>query len=112
MSYRPKFAACTFGLAAANAAAIAGALMATPALAGDPLAAYPQRVAMSHAPAADGVLRMKSAYGFDETVSRIKADVAAKGIRFFSEIDQSQLGEGAGITLRPSKLLIFGNPPL
>jgi uncharacterized protein (DUF302 family) len=61
---------------------------------------------------ADGVLRVRSAYGFDETVDRLKADIADKGIRFFTEIDQSQLGEAADINLPPSKLLIFGNPPL
>ncbi len=61
---------------------------------------------------AKGVLRVKSLYAFDDTVSRIKADIGAKGIKFFDEIDQSQLGAGANITLRPSKLLLFGNPPL
>jgi len=61
---------------------------------------------------AAGVIKVASAYGFDETVSRLKADIAAKGIRFFDEIDQSQLGAGAKIALRPSKLLLFGNPPL
>lgn len=63
------------------------------------------------APAA-GVLRVKSVYGVNETVERLKADIAAKGIRFFTEIDQSQLGEGANISIRPSKLILFGNPPL
>lgn len=61
---------------------------------------------------AQGVVRTPSAYGFDETVSRIRADIAAKGIRFFTEIDQADLAKGADIPLRPSKLLIFGNPPL
>jgi len=60
----------------------------------------------------DGVIRVRSAYAFDETVTRIKADIAAKGIRFFDEIDQARLAGGAGVTLRPSTLLIFGNPPL
>ena len=60
----------------------------------------------------DGVIRVKSAYGVDETVSRLKADIAAKGIKFFDQIDQSQLGADAGIKLNPSTLLIFGNPPL
>ena len=46
------------------------------------------------------------------TVTRLKADIAAKGIKFFSEIDQSALGAGANIKLPPSKLLLFGNPPL
>ena len=65
----------------------------------------------AQAPAA-GVIRLKSAYGFDDTVTRIRADIAAKGIQFFIEIDQSKLGDGAKITLPPSKLLLFGNPPL
>ena len=61
---------------------------------------------------AEGVIRLKSAYGFDDTVTRIKADIAMKGIQFFIEIDQSKLGDGAKIALAPSKLLLFGNPPL
>ncbi len=60
----------------------------------------------------DGVIRVKSAYPMQETIARIKADVAAKGIMHFAEIDQSKLAAGAGIQLRPSTLLIFGNPPL
>jgi uncharacterized protein (DUF302 family) len=42
----------------------------------------------------------------------LKADIAAKGIKFFSEIDQSKLAADAGIKLNPSTLLVFGNPPL
>jgi uncharacterized protein (DUF302 family) len=60
----------------------------------------------------DGVVRIKSAYGFAETIERLKKDIAAKGIMFFSEIDQSKLASGAGIKLNPSTLLMFGNPPL
>ncbi|MBW8732887.1 MAG: DUF302 domain-containing protein, partial [Asticcacaulis sp.] len=48
----------------------------------------------------------------DETVARIEAAVAAKGIKFFSEIDQSALAQGAGISLPRSTLVQFGNPPL
>ena len=59
-----------------------------------------------------GVISLRSSYGFDETVTRLKADVAAKGIVFFSEINQSQLAANAGIKLAPSTLLVFGNPPL
>jgi uncharacterized protein (DUF302 family) len=60
----------------------------------------------------DGVVRVKSAYPLQETVARLKQDVAAKGIRFFQEIDQSQLAADAGVKVRPSTLLVFGNPPL
>jgi len=60
----------------------------------------------------DGIVRVKSAVPMAETISRIKADIASKGIKFFSEIDQSKLAADAGIKLRPSTLLVFGNPPL
>ena len=62
--------------------------------------------------AEDGIVKVKSAYSVQETIARLKQDIAAKGIRFFSEIDQAKLAEDAGIKLRPSTLLIFGNPPL
>ena len=60
----------------------------------------------------DGIVRVKSAVPMAEAITRIKADIAAKGIKFFSEIDQSKLAADAGIKLQPSVLLIFGNPPL
>jgi uncharacterized protein (DUF302 family) len=60
----------------------------------------------------DGIVRVKSAYPMGETIERLKKDIAEKGIKFFSEIDQSRLAADAGIKLQPSVLLIFGNPPL
>lgn len=60
----------------------------------------------------DGIRRVKSAVPMQEAITRIKADIAAKKIKFFSEIDQSRLAADAGIELRPSTLLVFGNPPL
>jgi uncharacterized protein (DUF302 family) len=69
--------------------------------------------ALAQTVAADGIVRVKSAYPVDETVARIKADIAAKGIRFFAEIDQAKLAADAGVMgLRRSTLLEFGNPPL
>jgi uncharacterized protein (DUF302 family) len=84
--------AATVGLAAAPNLAQAGQTVAT-------------------APAG-GVIRTQSAYPFDETVARLKSDIAAKGIRFFTGIDQSELAAEADIKLGPSTLLLFGNPPL
>lgn len=66
----------------------------------------------AHADADDGIVRVKSAVPMADAISRIKADIAAKGIKFFLEVDQSRLAADAGIKLRPSTLLIFGNPPL
>jgi uncharacterized protein (DUF302 family) len=63
-------------------------------------------------PSASGIIATKSAYDIAQTVDRIKKDIAAKGIVFFQEIDQAALAAKAGIELRPSILLIFGNPLL
>ena len=60
----------------------------------------------------DGIIRVKSQYPMAETVERLQKDIESKGIKFFSAIDQSQLGAAANIKLNPSTLLIFGNPPL
>lgn len=61
---------------------------------------------------ADGVIRLRSAHGVDETVARVKAAVAVKGVRFFDAIDQAQLGKDAGLATSRSTLVLFGNPPL
>lgn len=88
-------------------------LIAAAALAGVAAnAAAPAPVAATAVDNADGVVQLRSANGFDETIARLKADVAAKGIRFFDAIDQAGLGDGAGLKIRRSTLVLFGNPPL
>jgi uncharacterized protein (DUF302 family) len=69
-------------------------------------------VSAARADSDDGIVRVKSAVPMAEAINRIKTDIAAKGIRFFLEIDQSKLAADAGIKLHPSTLLVFGNPPL
>jgi uncharacterized protein (DUF302 family) len=60
----------------------------------------------------DGIVKFKSAYDMPATIKRMKKDIADKGIMFFDEIDQAKLAADAGVTLMPSTLLVFGNPPL
>ena len=83
--------------------AIALALIAAPALLSQSSAVEVSK---------DGIVRVKSVYGFDDTVERLKADIEKKGIKFIMDVDRSKLGADAGIALKPSTLLIFGNPPL
>jgi uncharacterized protein (DUF302 family) len=89
-----------------TAPAVLAVTLVVSACAGTPAATMPQQAM------ADGVVKVKSAYAKDETIARLKQDIAGKGIRFFAEIDQAKLAADAGIALRPSTLLIFGNPPL
>ncbi len=60
----------------------------------------------------DGVVRIRSSHGFDETVDRLKAAIAAKGVRFFDALDQQALGKEANLTIGKSVIVRFGNPPL
>jgi uncharacterized protein (DUF302 family) len=60
----------------------------------------------------DGLIKVRSAYSVEDSIARMKQDIAAKGILFFQAVDQAKLAASAGITLRPSTLLEFGNPPL
>ena len=69
-------------------------------------------VSPARADSDDGIVRVKSAVPISEALTRIKADIASKGIKLFMEVDQSKLAAEAGIKLRPSTLLVFGNPPL
>jgi len=90
---------------------IVAIVLATSSLTG--VAALPARAATPVASSpAQGVIKQRSDYDFDETIVRIKADIAAKGIRFFDEIDQQKLGAGANLPIGRSTLLLFGNPPL
>jgi len=44
------------------------------------------------------------------TVSRLTGILAAKGMKVFAVIDQSEEARGAGMKLRETTLVIFGNP--
>ena len=61
---------------------------------------------------AEGVVRLRSSHGFDDTVTRLKAAITTKGVRFFDAIDQQQLGSEAGLPISKSTIVRFGNPPL
>ena len=60
----------------------------------------------------DGTVTVRSAYPMAQTIERLKQDIVSKGITFFIAIEQSKLAGDAGVELRPSTLLIFGNPAL
>jgi len=83
---------------------------------GMPLLASTPAMAEAAAPmavtGAEGVRSLKSPNSVDSTVQKIKAAVAANGIRFFDDIDQQALATSASIPLQQSRLVLFGNPPL
>jgi uncharacterized protein (DUF302 family) len=56
------------------------------------------------------IITVASAHAHAETVKRFKSQLSAKGIRLFAEIDHAAEAKQAGLTLRPTLVLIFGNP--
>src|SRR5579862_8455052 len=58
----------------------------------------------------NGIVDEPSIHSVDETVQRQKSILAAKGVTLFAVIDHSGEAEKAGMKMRPTKLLIFGNP--
>lgn len=57
-----------------------------------------------------GIVDIASKHSVTDTVEKLRAILQAKGIKLFALIDHSGEAEKAGMTMRPTKLLIFGNP--
>lgn len=57
-----------------------------------------------------GIANRPSAHSVDETVATLKALLDAKGVTVFAVIDHSGEAAKVGLTMRPTKLVIFGNP--
>lgn len=60
--------------------------------------------------AADGLVTVKSPYSARETMDRVAAAVAQRGLNVFARIDHAAGAASVGKTLRPTELIIFGNP--
>jgi uncharacterized protein (DUF302 family) len=60
--------------------------------------------------ATSGIIRFPSPWSFNETLERIEALFQAKKIKLFARIDQAAEAATVGLALRPTMLLIFGDP--
>jgi uncharacterized protein (DUF302 family) len=63
----------------------------------------------TQAMATDGLITIKSAFGPEDTMKRLEAEVKAKGLTVFAHVDHAAGAAAADLTLRPTDLLIFGN---
>ena len=57
-----------------------------------------------------GIISIGSRHSVPETAARIIAALQTKGITVFAVIDQSREAEKVGLALRPTRLIIFGDP--
>lgn len=60
----------------------------------------------------DGLIMKRSAHTVEETLDRLAAALEAKGLTVFTRIDHAAGAAGAGLELRETQVLIFGNPRL
>lgn len=62
------------------------------------------------ATANQGLISLASQHSVAETMQRLESLLQERGIMIFARVDHSGEAEKAGLKMRPTKLLIFGNP--
>lgn len=62
------------------------------------------------AQAGGNVVTKPSKYSVPDTIDRIERAVTAKGMKIFVRIDHGGEAKKVGLEMRPTELLIFGNP--
>jgi len=60
----------------------------------------------------EGLISKKSKYSVHETIDRLEKVLKEKGITIALRWDHAQKAKDVGIPLRPTELLVFGNPKL
>ncbi len=66
--------------------------------------------ATTAAVAADGLVALKSSYPAKDTMNRFEENAKQRGLTVFARIDHAAGAAKVGKTLRPTEVLIFGNP--
>ncbi len=67
-------------------------------------------IPVSVASAADGMVNIKSAHDVATTTDRLETALKKKGMSVFGRVDHAAGAQNAGMKLRPTQLVIFGNP--
>jgi uncharacterized protein (DUF302 family) len=58
----------------------------------------------------DGLLTRESSYSVGETLERMETAARDKGMTVFARIDHAAGARKVGLELRPTELILFGNP--
>ena len=74
------------------------------------LLAFSLMTYVSVAVGANGLVVLPSPYSVDQTMQRLEQEVAKRDLNVFARIDHAAGAARAGAELRPTVLLVFGNP--
>jgi catalase len=58
----------------------------------------------------DGLTTIQSKFGPQETMNRFEAELKARGMTVFARVNHAALAKEAGLALRPTEVILFGNP--
>ena len=58
----------------------------------------------------NGIVTVPSHHSVDQTVAKLEGILQAKGVKLFALVDHGGEAKMVGVQMRPTKLLIFGNP--
>ncbi|HEY3853545.1 MAG TPA: DUF302 domain-containing protein [Verrucomicrobiae bacterium] len=58
----------------------------------------------------EGLTSISSDFGPDETMARLEKALIAHGMKVFCRINHAELASEAGMKLRPTEVILFGNP--
>jgi uncharacterized protein (DUF302 family) len=61
-------------------------------------------------PKIEGLTTEPSDFSPDETIARLVKEIVANGMKVFSRINHAALAAEMGMTLRPTEVIVFGNP--
>ena len=64
----------------------------------------------SYADSTDGIIRIQSTHDVTTTIDHLETVLRKKGMTIFKRVNHTAGAEKAGLQLRPTELLIFGNP--
>jgi uncharacterized protein (DUF302 family) len=58
----------------------------------------------------EGLKTLQSDFGPEETMNRLETEIKAHGMGVFTRINHAALATEVGLTLRPTEVILFGNP--
>jgi uncharacterized protein (DUF302 family) len=67
-------------------------------------------LAVTGVASAEATVRLKSAYSFSDTLSRLRSTLEVKGFTIFATIDHRSAAQSVGLDMPPTTVLIYGNP--
>ncbi|KAA0915228.1 DUF302 domain-containing protein [Psychrobacter sp. ANT_WB68] len=74
----------------------------------DKVPSTPETIATIHA--AKGLVTMQSPHSVQDTADKLAAIIESKGMKVFARVDHQKNAQGVSLVLRPTQVIMFGNP--